>query len=117
MKKTIIFILSLLGNLRTYYWWFTYGERHDISIDEYKRKLSYPQTGFLFIRFRRKFKLLKFSYWLCGLITKHEISETDWGYGGGDMCDYWCRWCDKLFQMPKREEISNFRKDLMESIE
>ena len=43
--------------------------------------------------------------WLCGFLTGHELSETEWGYGGGNYVDRHCRWCDRHFQIPKREEL------------
>jgi len=36
----------------------------------------------------------KFYQWFCGL-KGHEISATEWGYGGGNV-DCWCRWCNKF---------------------
>jgi len=45
--------------------------------------------------------LYKFIQFVCGLICGHELSETEWGYGGGDYADRWCRWCNKLIQVPK----------------
>ena len=39
--------------------------------------------------------------WLCGKIAGHEASKTEWGYGGGDMADVWCRWCNHQWQVPK----------------
>jgi hypothetical protein len=38
-------------------------------------------------------KIIQF---LCGLLTGHELSKTEWGYGGGNKVDRWCRWCNKL---------------------
>lgn len=38
--------------------------------------------------------------WLCGL-RGHEISATEWGYGGGDNVDCWCRWCNALGSVPR----------------
>ncbi len=34
---------------------------------------------------------------LCWLLTGHELSKTEWGYGGGNKVDRWCRWCNKYF--------------------
>ena len=42
--------------------------------------------------------------WLCGILTGHELSETEWGYGGGGLVDRNCRWCDKCFSIPIEEE-------------
>ena len=37
---------------------------------------------------------------LCGL-RGHELSKTEWGYGGGEYADRWCRWCNKRIIVPK----------------
>ena len=42
--------------------------------------------------------------WVCGFLTGHELSKTEWGYGGGRYIDRHCRWCDRLFKIPKQEE-------------
>uniref|UniRef100_A0A6M3XS35 Uncharacterized protein n=1 Tax=viral metagenome TaxID=1070528 RepID=A0A6M3XS35_9ZZZZ len=39
---------------------------------------------------------------ICGIFG-HELSKTEWGYGGGEYADRWCRWCNKLIQVPKTE--------------
>ena len=39
----------------------------------------------------------------CGLVTGHEASKTEWGYGGGPLCDVWCRWCNHRWQIPLAE--------------
>ena len=41
-------------------------------------------------------KLIQF---ICGLIG-HSF-DADWGYGGGDYADVWCRHCDFFTQIPK----------------
>jgi len=41
---------------------------------------------------------------VCKVFTGHEISKTEWGYGGGKFVDRHCRWCDKLIKVPKIEE-------------
>jgi hypothetical protein len=43
-------------------------------------------------------RLLQF---FCGIIGGHELSKTEWGYGGGEYADAWCRWCDQMFEVPK----------------
>ena len=45
----------------------------------------------------------RFIQWLCGVLTGHEISKTEWGYGGGKFVDCNCRWCDKLIKIHKEE--------------
>jgi len=37
---------------------------------------------------------------ICGWLTGHEISKTEWGYGGGKYADMNCRWCDKTIRVP-----------------
>jgi len=58
---------------------------------------NYPQLWFYV---PKNPTLKKMVQWLCGL-THHELSKTEWGYGGGDMADRWCRWCNKLIEVPK----------------
>ena len=41
---------------------------------------------------------------ICGFFTGHEISKTEWGYGGGKFVDRNCRWCDFGIKVPKIEE-------------
>lgn len=40
---------------------------------------------------------------LCGILTGHEVSNTEWGYGGGSHVDGNCRWCDKRMPIPLEE--------------
>lgn len=77
---------------------------------------DYPQTMYLATRFCRRLwpfekPMRRLLWWLCDLLIGHEVSETDWGYGGG-WCDHWCRWCDKMFQLPPRENPSPIFKEL-----
>ena len=60
---------------------------------------DYPQTWY-FVSGRKPY-ISKTIQWLCNLITKHELSETEWGYGGGDYADCWCRWCNKRIKVLK----------------
>lgn len=50
--------------------------------------------------------------WLCGILTGHELSETERGYSGKGVMDRSCRWCDKVIRVPVKEEIvpENFHK-------
>ena len=41
--------------------------------------------------------------WVCGLLIGHQLSKTEWGYGGGQFIDGHCRWCDKLFAVTYEE--------------
>jgi hypothetical protein len=42
--------------------------------------------------------------WICGFLTGHELSKTEWGYGGGNFVDRHCRWRDKVIRVPKCED-------------
>jgi hypothetical protein len=44
--------------------------------------------------------VVKTIQFICGL-RGHELSKTEWGYGGGEFADCWCRWCNKFIQVPK----------------
>jgi hypothetical protein len=51
---------------------------------------------------------------LCGIFG-HEISKTEWSYGGGNTVDVWCRWCNKLMSIHKTEACARyeqFRKNM-----
>lgn len=39
----------------------------------------------------------------CGFLAGHELSMTEWGYGGGKFVDHNCRWCDKQIKVPVLE--------------
>ena len=69
-----------------------------------KKRQIYPQLWYC-APFKSNSKGRKFIEFLCGILTGHEISNTEWGYGGGDYVDRHCRWCDKLIQVRKEEEI------------
>jgi hypothetical protein len=47
---------------------------------------------------------------ICGW-RGHELSKTEWGYGGGDTADRWCRWCNKHVQVPKTEIQFAFKEN------
>ena len=66
-----------------------------------QRRRQYPQLWYCMPSNKLLRKALQF---LCGLLGGHELSETEWGYGGGKYADRWCRWCDKLVKVP-RESI------------
>lgn len=76
-----------------------------------RRRWEYPQL-WCHIPIKRRTRRRRFVEWLCKISTGHEISKTEFGYGGGGMADYHCRWCDKLIQMPLREETDKSRLDL-----
>lgn len=43
--------------------------------------------------------------WMCGIITGHEISKTEFGYGGDGFIDRNCRWCGERIKIPIKENI------------
>jgi len=65
--------------------------------EDYLNKLLYPQSWY----FMPHNKLTKIIQFFCGILGGHEQSKTEWGYGGGEYADTWCRWCNKMFQVPK----------------
>ena len=46
---------------------------------------------------------------ICG-VRGHELSNTEWGYGGGEYADRWCRWCNKLIKVPKTSIRFKFKE-------
>ena len=44
---------------------------------------------------------------VCGYITGHEWSKTEWGYGE-DGVDVWCRWCNKFDSSPVKDAVLLF---------
>ena len=72
-----------------------------------ENRSEYPQLWYCMPRRFIEGKLTKRAamlQWLCKRFTGHEISKTEWGYGGGKFVDRNCRWCDKVIKVPKREE-------------
>lgn len=69
-----------------------------------EEQLAYPQTWDWvadrpwFIR-----KILEF---LCGLFVGHELSKTEYSTWGDNEGARWCRWCNKMFIVPR--ESLNF---------
>lgn len=70
---------------------------------------SYPQTWYYMPKRKRWPWTCKALQWLCGL-TGHELSKTEWGYGGGKYADRWCRWCNKMIVVPKESIYFQFKK-------
>lgn len=68
------------------------------SSNKTEDRQTYPQTWWIVSQFPKWLKT--FTQWICGK-TGHELSNTEWGYGGGDVADCWCRWCNKLVEVPK----------------
>ena len=71
---------------------------------------DYPQTWYYMPGSKRFPKIRKLLQWFCGIFGKHELSKTEWGYGGGDFADRHCRWCDKLVQVPKESIYFQFKE-------
>lgn len=67
----------------------------------YNRPL-YPQLWYCWPKWtgRRHPRIFRARTWLCGKLTGHELSKTEWGYGGGKYADMNCRWCDKTIRVP-----------------
>ncbi len=53
-------------------------------------------------------RLTKLLQWLCWLLVGHEPSKTEWGYGGGQYADRWCRWCNKMIRVQKESLYDEF---------
>ena len=77
-----------------------------------RKETDYPQLWYHMPRKRNYPRLRRFLQWGCGLLG-HELSKTEWGYGGGKYADRWCRWCDKIFSVPVESlgfEFESFRE-------
>lgn len=70
------------------------------------RDKEYVQGWYCWPKRSRWPRLRKVIEFLCGL-TGHEISKTEWGWGGGEFVDGNCRWCDK--HMTISQEEARFR--------
>lgn len=84
------------------------GAELETAVEEtVERERQYPQLFNVWPSWtsRRNPRIYRLRTVLCGFLTGHELSETEWGYGGGNLVDRNCRWCDLLIQIPKREEI------------
>ena len=81
---------------------------------------DYPQTGGYIVHFKQLW-LEVFLQWLCNLCGGHELSKTEWSYGGEKYADRWCRWCGKLIRVPKESIYFQFKesdpKPLMNKVE
>ena len=88
-----------------WFWYHVWGKRWLVRTIFAKRFWNepfedYPQTWY-YMPYRGVAK--RVLQWLCGLIGGHEKSKTEWGYGGGDYVDNWCRWCNKVIRVPISE--------------
>jgi len=77
----------------------------------------YIQTWKYCARVRNVFsgKLYRFIQGLCRRFTGHEWSKTEWGYGGGNTADVWCRWCNKFETLPY-EEVAKAHPQMRKAI-
>ncbi len=57
---------------------------------------DYPQTWYYMPYWKPMKRLIQ---WICGVVGGHEKSKTEWGYGGGEYVDNWCRWCNKVIRV------------------
>lgn len=88
-----------------------------LDFTTYTNRIQYPQTWWMTkyipLRLCRRWIVYKDKYLhnplyyiltsLCGLLTGHEKSSTEHGYGGGNFIDRNCRWCDKVILEPIEE--------------
>lgn len=86
------------------------------------KKKSYPQLWYYWGWLGPKIKQGSDNYRLphrvlhrtCQFLTGHEPSNTEWGYGGGNYVDRWCRWCNYKLSVRIEEEILPKKmKDIM----
>lgn len=78
---------------------------------------KYPQTWWIVAKLPGWLKrVLQF---LCERIGGHEPSTTEWGYGGEEEADSWCRWCNKMVKVPKTSIYFKhpMSKSLMDSVQ
>jgi hypothetical protein len=52
--------------------------------------------------------LAKAVRWTCHKVTGHEASKTEYGYGGGDFVDVWCRWCNEPGALHRAAALKKF---------
>ena len=74
--------------------------------------MNYYQTWNYWTKVRR-WKIIgpwlyRVGQWICGKCIGHEPSKTEWGYGGGDFADVWCRWCNQPGRIAKEELMARF---------
>jgi hypothetical protein len=67
-------------------------------------RAEYPQLWYCWPRWSKRIKWIhRLKTWLCGKLTGHEWSRTEWGYRGGKHVDRWCRWCNHCASVPIAE--------------
>ena len=83
-----------------------------------RERRAYPQLWWVAVRwfprwepkakasgYYRRARGLQVVQKVCGWLTGHETSRTEWGYGGGTHVERSCRWCDYHFRVPTAEEV------------
>jgi len=80
---------------------------------------KYPQLWWYNSRLYQKNKSMALLWrWLCEKILGHELSNTEHGSGGGRYVDHWCRWCNKLIEIPIEESIwAEDNKDMLNLVQ
>lgn len=68
---------------------------------------DYPQTWYYVPKNKYARRFCSF---LCSILGGHELSNTEWGYGGGKYADRWCRWCNEMVQVPKESIYFRFKE-------
>jgi len=95
-------------------------QKGKLDWENYTNRMAYPQTWWM--RQYIPIRVLWRRWWnykgnvrrnplyiyvivekLCGLLTGHEKSATEHGYGGGKYIDCNCRWCAKVILEPIEE--------------
>jgi len=67
---------------------------------------TWPYVSRLWCRGRVGRRLAEGLQGICGILTGHEQSRTELGYGGGGVFDVYCRWCNFRWQIPVAEHPS-----------
>ena len=90
---------SLQNVVRSFLAWIAKYIGHNLGSE---RRQLYPQLWYCWPKFtnRKHPRIFAARVRLCGWLTGHEISKTEWGYGGGKYADMNCRWCDKTIRVP-----------------
>jgi hypothetical protein len=110
LRRIVVRLLKRISRIETNYLY----RRGKLDRANYLTRIAYPQTWWLWNRLpgpvgKKWFVYENHSYpnplyrlltALCGMLTGHDISRTEAGYGGGEYIDRHCRWCDKLFKEP-----------------
>lgn len=84
-----------------------------------ERRHEYPQTWWYMPKKMRWIR--RVMQWGCKWVGGHEISKTEWEYGGGDFAIRRCRWCDAPIKVPRESIRFQFKGspvvELMDNVE